>query len=87
MIRRESIRREFESIGDEAERKEANTLMLGGLGLGAIGVLGAVVGAAVCPVCIVAAPTMLGLGAYRRWRTAKRSDGASRGSRRTEGGG
>ena len=59
---------------DEDERKEANTLMLGGLGIGAVGMVAAAVGGAVCPVCVVAAPALLCFGAYRRWRTSKRRD-------------
>ena len=66
--------RQFESVEDssrdEDERKHANTLLLGGLGIGAVGVIAAAVGGAVCPVCVVAAPALLGIGAYRRWRRA-----------------
>ena len=61
-----------DSSGDEDERKEANTLMLGGFGIGAVGMIAAAVGGAVCPVCVVAAPALLCAGAYRRWRTSKR---------------
>ena len=61
-----------DSSRDEDTRKEANTLMLGGLGIGAVGMIAAAVGGAVCPVCVVAAPALLCVGAYRRWRTTKR---------------
>jgi hypothetical protein len=50
---------------------EANTLLLGGLGIGAVGLISAAIGGAVCPVCIVAAPALLGVGAYKRWRAAR----------------
>ena len=60
------------SARDEDDRKQANTLMLGGLGIGAVGMIAAAVGGAVCPVCVVAAPALLCAGAFRRWRTAKR---------------
>lgn len=56
---------------DAADKRDANALMLGGVGVAAIGVLGAAIGGAVCPVCIVAAPAMLGLGAFRRLRAAR----------------
>ena len=61
-----------DSSRDEDDRKQANTLMLGGLGIGAVGMIAAAVGGAVCPVCVVAAPALLCVGAYRRWRTARR---------------
>lgn len=48
---------------------DANKLLAGGIGIGAIGVLGALTGA-VCPVCVVAAPVLLGAGAYKKWRAA-----------------
>jgi hypothetical protein len=51
---------------------DANTLILGGLGIGAFGVISAAIGGAVCPVCVVAAPALLGIGAYKRWKAAKR---------------
>lgn len=51
---------------------DANTMILGGLGIGAFGVISAVIGGAVCPVCVVAAPALLGIGAYKRWKGAKR---------------
>ena len=61
-----------DSSKDEDDRKHANTLMLGGLGIGTVGMIAAAVGGAVCPVCVVAAPALLCAGAFRRWRTAKR---------------
>lgn len=53
-------------------QSDANTLILGGLGIGAFGVISAAIGGAVCPVCVVAAPALLGIGAYKRWKAAKR---------------
>ena len=50
---------------------DANSMLLAGAGIGVIGVVGAVLGSAVCPVCVVAAPTLLGVGAYRRWRASR----------------
>jgi len=50
-------------------QSDANKLLAGGIGIGAIGVLGALTGA-VCPVCVVAAPVLLGAGAYKKWRAA-----------------
>ncbi|MCC6523070.1 MAG: hypothetical protein IT373_10450 [Polyangiaceae bacterium] len=55
---------------DEKEHgsRASTEYLAAGLGVGAFGVLGAVVGSAVCPVCIVATPALLGVGLYKRWR-------------------
>jgi predicted methyltransferase len=58
-----------ESRTKDPDTSDANTLLLGGLGIGALGLISAAIGGAVCPVCVVAAPALLGVGAYRRWRT------------------
>lgn len=56
--------------GDKVtERQEANQLMVGGVAIGAMGLAGTALLGATCPVCVVAAPAMLGLGAYKRWRS------------------
>jgi hypothetical protein len=44
-----------------------NDLLRTGLMVGAIGVGGALLGA-VCPLCVVATPTLLGLGAVQKLR-------------------
>lgn len=59
---------------EPSARGEANRLLLAGAGIGAIGVASAIVGAAVCPVCVVAAPALLGAGAYKRWRSRDRKE-------------
>ncbi len=58
---------------DEEDRESAK-LLWAGAGIGAIGVASAIAGAAVCPVCVVAAPALLGAGAFKRWR-ARRQKG------------
>lgn len=45
-------------------RQQSKDWLTAGLGVGAIGVLGAVAGA-VCPVCVVATPALLGAGVLR----------------------
>jgi uncharacterized membrane protein YebE (DUF533 family) len=51
------------------EKNEANTCMALGVGVGALGVASAsLLGGALCPLCIVIAPGLLGYGAYRRWK-------------------
>ena len=54
-----------------AQRQQGNELIGMGLGVGAIGALGATVLGATCPICVVAAPALLGAGVFKRWR-AKR---------------
>lgn len=56
----------------DPETTDARSLILGGLGIGAFGVISAVVGGAVCPVCVVAAPALVGVGVYKRWRSGAR---------------
>lgn len=53
------------------KRRESTEYLVAGLGIGTVGVVGAVVGAAVCPVCVVATPALLGVGLYKRWKEAK----------------
>ncbi|HEX7602303.1 MAG TPA: hypothetical protein VF316_11885 [Polyangiaceae bacterium] len=48
--------------------RESTQYLAMGLGIGALGVLGAVVGSAVCPVCVVVTPALLGAGLYKRWK-------------------
>ncbi len=55
-----------------AERKDANAMMATGAGIAVIGIAGAVIGGAACPICVVAAPALLGIGAVRRLRARKR---------------
>lgn len=48
--------------------RESTQYLAMGVGIGAFGVLGAIVGTAVCPVCVVATPALLGAGLYKRWK-------------------
>lgn len=50
------------------ERKEANTCMAIGAGVGVLSAASAVLAGAVCPLCYVAVPGLIGYGAYRRWK-------------------
>ncbi|MBL8917975.1 MAG: hypothetical protein JNJ54_03870 [Myxococcaceae bacterium] len=45
-------------------KEQGKQWLTAGLGIGAVGVLGAVAGA-VCPLCVVATPTLLGAGLIR----------------------
>lgn len=48
--------------------KEAKHFLLMGAGVAAIGAVGAVIGGALCPVCVVASPALVGIGAYKAWK-------------------
>jgi hypothetical protein len=57
----------------EPERKnpdsEANACIGIGAAVGVIGATAAAITGAVCPICIVATPGLIGVGVYRRWRS------------------
>lgn len=55
-------------MSDVKQKRESTELLLAGAGIGALGAISAVVGAAVCPICVVATPALLGAGLYKRWR-------------------
>ncbi len=53
--------------------REANTQLLAGLGLGVYAAGSIALFGAVCPVCVVASPLLLGAGLIGRRRNAKSS--------------
>jgi hypothetical protein len=65
----------------QQEKRDANHLMLSGVAIGVLGAVAAAVGGATCPVCVVAAPALLGIGAVRRWRANASNAAAARGGR------
>lgn len=52
-------------------RSDGNDLILGGVGVGAIGVAGAVLLGATCPLCVVATPALIGAGLFQKWRARR----------------
>jgi hypothetical protein len=50
----------------EESRSTANNLLAAGASAGAIGTAGALIGGAVCPLCIIATPVLLGAGLVKR---------------------
>ena len=48
-------------------KKDANTCMALGAGVGILGAASAALAGAVCPLCIFIAPGLVGYGAYKRW--------------------
>lgn len=64
---------------DAKASRDATELMLSGAAIAVLGAVGAAVSGAVCPVCVVAAPALLGVGAFRRSRATRvRCQGAPR---------
>lgn len=67
---------------EKPKGRESTEFLLAGAGVGAIGVVGAIVGAAACPICVVATPALLGVGLYKRWRErAQAAQGEPEGGR------
>ena len=58
---------------DERAKRASTEYFATAAGIGVIGVAGAIVGAAVCPVCVVAAPAFAGLGVYELVRERRRA--------------
>lgn len=63
---------------EDTQRKEANTCIGLGIGVGALGAAGAAVSSAVCPLCVVIAPALIGWGVFKRATIAKEPNGESR---------
>jgi hypothetical protein len=67
---------------DEREREkralqdDARHLLMGGASLGAISIATTAFLGATCPLCVVAVPLMLGLGAYKQWRVMRAPTGS-----------
>ena len=51
---------------------EGPTLKVSGVGIGLFGVVSAAIGGAVCPICVVAAPLLLGVGAVRTVQASRK---------------
>jgi hypothetical protein len=62
----EDLDRDIEQTRDEM-RSEANTYLVAGAGIGAWGAISVAALGAVCPLCFVAAPALVGYGAYQRY--------------------
>lgn len=50
------------------QRSQANEMLGMGAGIGALGVVTATAFGAVCPACVIAAPALIGVGLYKRYR-------------------
>ena len=61
------------SAGEKKGALDGNGLIASGLGVGAVGALGALVVGAACPLCIVATPALLGAGLVQKWRERRKA--------------
>jgi len=50
------------------ELRQANSCLVLGAGLGAVGTATALVAGATCPLCLVLAPALIGVGVWKRYR-------------------
>ena len=60
------------SVTEAAKVKEANTVIAIGAGVGALGAGAALLGGALCPLCIFVAPGLVGLGVVQRIRAGRK---------------
>ena len=59
------------------QRSEANSALGTGLGIGVFGLASAALVGAVCPLCVIAAPALIGYGVYKRVQCRKASADSS----------
>jgi hypothetical protein len=52
-------------------KREGNLCLAIGSGVGALGIASAVLAGAVCPLCYIVPPALIGIGAFRRYQAAK----------------
>lgn len=53
--------------------REANSCIALGAGVGAVGTTTALLAGAMCPLCFVLAPALIGVGAWRRYQIRRES--------------
>ena len=59
----------------KSDEKDANALVLMGVGVGALGAASAALVGAVCPLCVFVAPGLIGYGSYKRWKLSQVKNG------------
>lgn len=60
-----------ERTAEDEAIASSNMCMVAGAGFSAYSASYLIAGSAVCPLCIVAAPTFFGIGIYKRYRARK----------------
>jgi len=61
----------------QQELRDANSILAIGTGLGALGVGSALLVGATCPLCVIVAPALIGVGAWKRFAAGRKKDTAS----------
>ena len=59
--------------GKEQTDQSANELLFAGTAFGGVGTMGALATGAVCPICIVATPLLLGIGLVKKLWSGRKS--------------
>lgn len=59
-------------IDSDAELREANSFLALGAGLGALGTGTALLAGATCPLCVIAAPALIGVGVWKRFAASRK---------------
>lgn len=57
----------------ETPDENANGLLAAGTTMGLVGTAGTLLTGAVCPLCVVGAPVLLGIGIFKKLRARRRS--------------
>ena len=52
-------------------KREGNLCLAMGSGVGALGIASAVLAGAVCPLCYIVPPALIGIGALRRYQAGR----------------
>jgi hypothetical protein len=60
-------------VTENGEKDRGSGEIIAGGALGALAACEAAVGVAVCPLCVIVAPVLIGVGAYKRLKTQKKS--------------
>ena len=60
-----------EKSPEEKAKTEGNQCIALGLGVGGLGAVAAIGATAICPICVVVAPSLVAVGLYRRWTAGK----------------
>jgi hypothetical protein len=66
------VKTQLEAYADqEKELRDANLCLAYGVGLGALGAGTALLAGATCPLCVVVAPALIGVGAWKRFAAGR----------------
>lgn len=66
------------AVDGQQELRDANSVIALGTGLGALGMGTALLAGTTCPLCVIVAPALIGVGAWKRIAAGRRNDAASK---------